>query len=175
MLGFHAFTRNDDIIIFLKRKIPCWKIVEKYPRFVSIFMSLGLSWELEEQLTDALDQYVCLLYSSRKKRVNDVRSEILQHKHINQTKVVDISHLPPCRSTLLSHSKRPNVIAKIWNLSHVPWLEEPDFTHNGWNSSLEICWMDEAFPKDMNSILVEPLFYTYSGIDCGLDEESDED
>ena len=54
-------------------------------------------------------------------------------------------------------------------------LEEPDFTHNGWNSLLEICWMDEAFPRDMNSILLEPLFDADSDIDCGLDEESDDE
>ena len=58
----------------------------------------------------------------------------------------------------------PNVIVKIWNSSHVPLLEEPDFTHNGWNSLLEICWMDEASPRDMNNILLEPLFDADSDI-----------
>lgn len=175
MLGFHAFTGNDYISSFFRKgKTACWKIVEKYSRFVGIFTSLGLSWELEEELADALEEYVCLLYGSRKKKVNDVRSEIFERKHVNQRKVIDISHLPPCRTTLLLHSKRANVIAKIWNSSHEPMLEEPDFTHNGWNSSLEICWMDEAFPRDMNRILLEPLYDADSDIDCGLDEESDD-
>jgi hypothetical protein len=35
--------------------------------------------------------------------------------------------------------------------------------------------MDEAFPRDMYSILLEPLFDAYSDIDCGLDEESDDE
>ena len=175
MLGSHAFTGNDYILSFFRKgEIACWKIVEKYPRFVSIFTSLGLSWELEE-LADALEEYVCLLYGIREKRVNDVRSEIFEREHVNQRKVVDVSHLPPCRSTLLLHSKRANVIAKIWNSSHVPLLEERDFTHNGWNSLIEICWMDEAFPRDMNNILLEPLFDADSDIGSGLDEESDDE
>ena len=175
ILGFHAFTGNDYISSFFQKgKMACWKIVEKYPRFVSNFTSLGLLWELEEELADALEEYICLLYGSRKKKVNDGRREIFERKHVNQRKVIDISHFPPCRSTLLLHSKRANVIAKIWNSSHEPMLEEPDFTHNGWNSSLEICWMDEAIPRDMNRILLEPLYDADGDIDCGLDEESDE-
>jgi hypothetical protein len=53
---------------FRKGKIACWKIVEKYPRFVSIFTSLGLSWELEEELADALEQYAFVYYTAVERR-----------------------------------------------------------------------------------------------------------
>jgi hypothetical protein len=69
MLGFHAFTGNDYISSFFRKgKIACWKIVEKYPRFVSIFTSLGLSWELEEELADALEQYAFVYYTAVERR-----------------------------------------------------------------------------------------------------------
>ena len=35
--------------------------------------------------------------------------------------------------------------------------------------------MDEASPRDMNNILLEPLFDADSDIGCGLDEESDDE
>ena len=107
VLGFHAFTGNDYISSFFRKgKAICWKIVEKYPRFVSTFTSLGLSWDLTAEIVDAVEDYVCLLYGSKKKRVNVARSEMFERKHVNQRKVIDISHLPPCQSTLLLHSRR---------------------------------------------------------------------
>ena len=176
ILGFHAFTGNDYISSFFRRGKPaCWKIVEKYPKFVSIFTSLGLSWDLQGELADALEEYVCLLYGSRKKKINSVRSKIFERKHVSQRKVIDLSNLPPCQSTLLFHSKRANVVAKIWKSSHEPMLQLPDFTQYGWNRSLEICWMDEAFPQDMKSILLEPLFDAENYNEYEVDEESDDE
>ena len=118
MLGFHAFTGNDYISSFFRKgEIACWKIVEKYPRFVSIFTSLGLSWELEEELADALEQYVCLLYGSRKKRVNGVRSEIFECKHVNQRKVIDIHSKSKYNIENMEFVTRPNV-RKTRQISH---------------------------------------------------------
>ena len=175
MLGFHAFTGNDYISSFFRRgKAACWKVVKKNPKFIDTFTGLGLSWDLHGELADALEEFVCLLYGSRKKKVNSVRSEMFERKHINQKKVIDISQLPPCQSTLLLHSKRANVVAKIWNSSHEPMLEVPEFSLHGWNEELEIHWMDLAFPRDINSILFDPSFETDEEFN-GIDEESDDE
>ena len=53
-------------------------------------------------------------------------------------------------------------------------LEVPEFTMYGWNEALEIHWMDDAFPRDMNSILLDPFFETEEAFD-GIDEESDDE
>ena len=99
---------------------------------------------------------------------------MFERKYVNQKKVIDISHLPPCQSTLLLHSKRANVVAKIWNSSHEPMLEVPEFSLHGWNGELEIHCMDLAFPRDINSILFDPPFETAEEFD-GTDEESDDE
>ena len=48
--------------------IACWKIVEKYSRFVSIFTSLGLSWELEEELAEMLLNNTFVYYTAEERR-----------------------------------------------------------------------------------------------------------
>ena len=65
-------------------------------------------------------------------------------------------------------------MAKIWNSSREPMLEVPEFTLAGWYKAREIHWMDRAFPRDINSILLDPSFETEEEFD-GIDEESDDE
>ena len=109
----------------------------KKSKFIDTFTYLGLSWDLHGELADTLKEFVCLLNGSRKKKVNSVWSEMFECKHVNQKKVIDISQLSPCQSTLLLHSKRVNVVTKIWNSSHEPMLEVPEFSLHGWNCNSE--------------------------------------
>ena len=63
LIGFHALTGNDYVSSFFKRsKEICWKIVEKHRRFTDMFKQLGNSWNLEDDLTTSLEEFVCLLY-----------------------------------------------------------------------------------------------------------------
>ena len=96
-------------------------------------------------MTETLEEFLCLLYGSRKKKVNSIQSEMFERKYINHKKVIDISEHPPCQTTLLLHSKREIVVAKIWNSSHQPMLKVLEFSLHGWNEELEIHWMDHTF------------------------------
>ena len=41
--------------------------------FARAFTELGTDWDMKEQQVNAIEQYVCALYKSKKKPVNDVR------------------------------------------------------------------------------------------------------
>ena len=63
LIGFHAFTGNDQISSFFRKgKRACRKIIEKNPKFIEVFASLGSSWSLQDEVYDGLEEYVCRLY-----------------------------------------------------------------------------------------------------------------
>ena len=111
---------------FSKGKPACWKILEKDAKFVDAFCSLGLSLELDQEVFKVLEEFVCLLYGSRGKSV-----DVVQRKHVSQSKIIDLALLPPCQSCLLLHSKRANIIAKIWRAADLRTIELPDLIRHG--------------------------------------------
>ena len=84
---------------------------------------------------------------------------------------MDISLLPPCRSSLRLHILRANVVARIWIQADQQRIELPDLTQHGWNISLEIKWVEKAFPHEIEELLVQ----TDNKLVIEDEEESDED
>ena len=104
LIGFHAFTGNDYLSSFFrKRKETCWKVVDKNEKFVNTFIALGSTWDVAENTMEDLEEYVCLFYGCHQRNVNAVRKKLIDNKYLNQNKVMDISLLPPCRSSLRLH------------------------------------------------------------------------
>ena len=95
------------------------------------FCSLGLPLELDQEVFKVLEEFVCLLYGSWRKSVDVVRNQLFQQKHVSQSKIIDLALLPPCQSCLLLHSKRANIIAKIWRAADLRTIELPDLTRQG--------------------------------------------
>ena len=159
LIDFHAVTGNNYISSFFqKRKRACWKIIEKNPKFVDVFASLGSSWSPQDEIYDGLEEYVCRLYGCKKKDVNYVRHQLFQHTYSREDKIIDLSLLPPCRSSLRLHSLRADVVAKIWNDADQGTIHLPDLTLHGWNEDSRIHWFDEAFPQNVIDILMDPDF-----------------
>ena len=63
LIGFHAFTGNDYYSSFFsKGKWACWKVLAKNNKFINTFSLMGQTWELDKQVFDELEEFVCLLY-----------------------------------------------------------------------------------------------------------------
>ena len=61
LIGFHAFAKNDYLSSFFKKsKKHCWRLLEKYNRFVRVFAALGDLWLPSNDLLNALEEVVCL-------------------------------------------------------------------------------------------------------------------
>ena len=81
LVGFHSFTGNDYIpAIFRKGKKQCWSTMKSNESFLRAFTELGTDWDMTEQQVNAIEQYVCALYKSKKKSVNDVRYDLFEKK-----------------------------------------------------------------------------------------------
>ena len=110
-IDFHVFTGNAYVSSFYRKgKAMCWKVLEKHPKYVVAFQDLGPSWDLKDETIELLEEYVCELYGCRKNNVNEVRYQLFQQKYKRQSKIIDISLLPPCKSVLLLHLKRSNFV-----------------------------------------------------------------
>ena len=145
--------------------------MDKNKKFVNTFIALGSTWNIAENTMEDLEEYVCLLYGCCQRNVNAVRKKLFDNKYLNQNKVMDISLLPPCRSSLRLHILRANVVARIWIQANQPLIELPDFSQHGWGTMLEIKLIKQAFPDEIEELLVQ----TDTELAPDDDEESDED
>ncbi len=64
---------------------------------------------------------------------------------------------------------RANVIARIWNWADERQIDLPDLSGYGWESSLDIKWIVDAFPGDVEQMLVQ------SEADVNYDNEDDDE
>ena len=71
----------------------------------SRFAKLGDHWNLEEQVILTLEEYVCCMFGSKKKSVGTVRADMFMKNNKRENKVIDLSNMPPCFSSLLMHKK----------------------------------------------------------------------
>ena len=148
LIGFHAVTGNDYISAFFgKGKGKCWKMMKSREEFASAFKMIGSNWELTEDLMNTMETFVCKLYGSKKSRVNEARYELFHKKYAKQNKVVNLSLLPPCKSTLEKHLQRANYVARIWKCCGISNTDYPHPSQYGWNAVLEIEWVQRNFSE----------------------------
>ena len=70
---------------------------------------------------------------------------------------VDLSKLPPCRSSLHPHIQRVNFRVAQWKRSHIPIYEMPDPLEHGWvknDEQLEPKWsVGDIMPQSLVDII----------------------
>ena len=87
-----------------------------------------------------------------------------------------MSLLPLYQSTLKLHASRANVVAKLWKSADETNVDIPDAALQGLEGcgrSLQIHWLDNAFPENVIDILMDPDFDSIDDDIHGTDEESD--
>ena len=170
LIGFHAFTGNDYVSAFFKKgKGACWKILLNNLRFWRVFAKVGRDWLPSDHLIQLLEEFVCLLFGSRRlKSINEVRFHLFKRKYESQCKIIDLSLLPPYKKSLQLHIRRACYVAKIWRLSQTPKFELPSIENHGWTKDYEVKWIETAFHEDLTAILVE------NDLEENIFEETDE-
>jgi len=127
------------------------------------FLVVVMQWTLLK----ALERFVCCLYGyAGYADVNKVRSDIFQSRYSakssklsfsNQTGI-DLSLLPPCKSSLRMHCLRVNFQSHVWKHSHegYPSLVSP--VGCGWKldeeGKLAIHWIDgDVLPAQLVEVM----------------------
>ena len=105
---------------------------------------------------DSIEDYVCKLYGCRKKTtsVNSGRMEIFSTKHLVENKVIDLSLLPPCQTSLHLHILRSNYVARLWKKTLESIVSTPNIVEHGWNVFGEIELISgDPFPDNVTEML----------------------
>lgn len=167
LLGLHAYTRCDTTSSFKGiGKVKPLKILQKKTKYQEVFKCLGESWKITDDLFLAIEEFTCIMYSSRTKtkEVDRLRYEMLVSKcggpgkSLDTKKNIDLSTLPPPRVCLQEHIKRVNYQVGIWKRAHCPKPQIPHPTQDhGWvmnNGILEPLWYKGApLPASLADIL----------------------
>ena len=82
-------------------------------------------------------------------------------KYTKGNKVIDLTLLPPCKTSLNLHLQRCNYIALIWKCS-------------GWNLNFDIKWCKDIFTTEIKDLLIENFVEDdkFNDYEVGTDEES---
>lgn len=181
LLGVHAFTGCDSTSAFKgKGKVKAVKLVEKNVHFKELFMELGESWIVDENILSSIEKFTCALYGKeRVQKVNELRHLLLQSKCggdegvLNVTSSFDLSALPPCRDTLREHLNRVNYQVGIWKRAHVAKPEIPNPVNgHGWTLGDN----GELIPKwTSGEIMPVQLVDVLQRLQSESDSESEED
>ena len=77
-------------------------VLEKKVKFQETLTSLGSTWEVTPEMFTTIQGFICAIYGSIKKTINEVRFKLFDQKCQNQNKIVDMSTLPPCEQDCFS-------------------------------------------------------------------------
>ena len=173
LVGFHSFTGNDYFsAIFRKGKKHCWSIMKSNESFLRAFIELGTDWKITEQQVTAIEEYVCALYRSKKNSVNELHYDLFLKKQKKESKIIDLSTVPPCFSPLCLQLKRANFVSKLWKRTKIAQLPLPQIEEHGWNAYGSIVWITEPYPEDISDLLMNHSLESES--ESGDSDEYDE-
>jgi len=141
--------------------------MEKSKEYTAAFGALGSSDSVDTNNLNVVEKFVCAVYG--KPKYTDVNKLCYylfraryQPKSVSKSFAVsdgiDLSLLPPCRSSLQMHVLRTNYVAGIWKQAHVakPVIRSPE--NAGWkvdgSGKLTINWNNEdIMPQDLVDVL----------------------
>jgi len=171
--AYHAFTGCDYTSSFVRRgKVKPFQLLQKQKQFISAFLHLGLSASVDEDTLLGIEHFVCGMYGRPTyKDINKLRHELFVSRYDVKTsgktfsipEGVDLSMLPPCRSSLQLHIKRANYVAHLWKNSHVAYPEIPAPIGFGWELSsdgvITVQWTQgDIMPQQLVDVLSSTYF-----------------
>ena len=148
-------------------------VLEKKVKFQEALTSLSNTWEVTPEMFTAIQRFICAIYETTKKTINEVRFDIFYQKYQNQNKIVDMSTLPTC--VLFLQVKRADYIASIWRKANVTKPVLPLFADHGWNENGSLTWTSEIFLEEVEEILLNDEFDTNGYIDDSGESDDEED
>ena len=93
---YHLFSRDA------KKKYS--QIIEKCPKCLTCFKKLSTSPERHGDFFDQLEEFVCFVYGTNVKSINNVRWKKFDKKLQREHKVADLASLPPFKQVFLYHT-----------------------------------------------------------------------
>ena len=188
--ALHAVTGCDYTSAFVRRgKTKPQQLLQHNDDFIQLFSQLGIQPELSPDNFAGIERFVCSMYSRQVySDINKLRFELFQSRYemkadFNTMSVgdgIDVSLLPPCRSSLLMHARRANYVTYLWRNSHVPFANIPPPDGFGWETTpdglINIVWNDgDIMPQKLVDILESESNNNAQHCDAEIEEDSEID
>ncbi len=111
--GFHPFTGCDTCGRFQgKGKMTCWNVLMKHPKPITdAFVRLGTSPKVDDNMSEALEEFVCCLYRQKGSRTTELAA---LRWELFKTSQAEADRLPPTKAALLQHSLRAAYQSIVW-------------------------------------------------------------
>ena len=171
----HAFVRRG--------KVKAFKLLLKHQELMPVFLDLGKTVTLSDEISVGLEKFVCAMYGRPSySDANKLRYDLFssryemksESKPFTMSQGVDLCLLPPCRSSLIMHSRRANYVAHVWRNSHIAYAKIPSPVDFGWKyitDSLVVDWNEgDIMPQQLVDIL-DTTDSQSSRLDCEEIEE----
>ena len=91
-------------------------------------------------------------------------------KQTNESKVTDVSVIPPCLTSLYLQIKRANYVAAVWKRTEHPQTLFMIIEEHGWQADCSIYWIEEPLPDYISDLLYEEDEYSYETTNDENDE-----
>ena len=105
---------------------------------------------------DLIEHFICTTFEKKRLHsVNEAKRQIFWEKLQKDNKIIDLSLLPPCQSSLEIHCKCANFVAKMWRDASNPMLLSDNPVMHGWLPYMNIEWIREAYPSDITELLFD--------------------
>eukprot|EP00794_Sanderia_malayensis_P002593 gene2593-biopygen2126 len=110
---------------------------------------------ISEKVLARLKKLVCKMYGERGMAdINRARSSISWKKLKQDNKVMDLSWLPPCNSSLQRQAIRADFVARMWRKAQNCKMHLEDPQQHGWLNDLSPDWIDVPYPEDVAELLI---------------------
>ncbi len=120
--------------------------------FQDMFGEHGRDDDVSESLMLLLEAFVCTLFGERRwDSVNEAKQAIFWWSF---EKVIDLSLLPPCKSSLEKHMARANLVARICRQASQSIINVQEPVNHGWLEDMSIDWVTEPYPEDIAVLLI---------------------
>ena len=106
LICMHAYIGCDTVSCFAgKSKLVVLKLVKKDPSN-DAFRQLGLSWDLDGDLFENLEQFTCTMYKGNISQSANTVKELRYQLFCIKRGETESSQYPPCRDCLVLHPHR---------------------------------------------------------------------
>ncbi len=94
---------------FRKGEKASWKLTKRTQEFLYTFAELGLSVDAPDNVIALLTKFMCHLHGEKQHTtIVDARREVFWKTFARDEKIIDLSVIPPCKSSLIKHIKQAN-------------------------------------------------------------------
>ena len=84
--------------------------------------------------------------------VNTLPNKLSWKHYRKKGKIIDLSLLPPCSSSLRKHTSRAYYLAALWRYANILMQNMDSFSNYCWFADGSIDWIDCPYPSDVTDL-----------------------